>query len=110
MWAVVSPIQEPELAVGSAVGAGVDAFGERAQRRVPADALGSLACHVAAADVDVHGRGVAVESAFDHPVRLWWPGLDAALPFLLAAFGVCDLLPDPVEAEGEPGLQGAEAR
>jgi hypothetical protein len=53
---------------------------------------------VAAAGVD--GEGVSsAEAELQRPVGFGWPGLDAALVFLLAPFGVCDLLPDPVEAE-----------
>lgn len=107
---VASALQESELRVWPAVWAGVDAFGEGPQCDVPRHAPAPLACHVASADVHVDGWRVPVEAAFDHPVRLWWPGVDAALALLLAAFGVCDLLPDPIQAEGEPRLQDAEAR
>jgi len=67
------------------VGAGGYPFGECPERLVPLHAAAALACHVASADVDVHGLP-PVESLLDEPVRLGWPGLLTSPLFLLPPF------------------------
>lgn len=64
----------------------VDARGECPECGGPVDAAAALAGDVAAADVDVHGWAVAVESGFEEPVGRRGPGCDAALSFGLASF------------------------
>jgi len=51
---------------------------------------------------------VSVESEFQQPVGRRRTSLVAVLPLAFLPLKVGDLLPDPVEAVGEPGLQGAE--
>lgn len=67
------------------MGACVDTFGHGPQRLIPLDTAGALACHVAAADVDVY-RVASAEAHLDEPVRGGLPGLLAAAALRLAAF------------------------
>jgi repressor LexA len=63
---------------------------------------------VAAADVDVH-RLPPIKALLDEPVGLGGPDLFAVPALGIPLLGCRDLLPDPVEGVGEPGLQGAES-
>lgn len=90
-------VEQTQLCIGPAVGAGRDAVGERAQSLGADSRLAALADHVASADVHVHGRGVAVEALLDDPVWGGRPALFAAVAFGLASFFVCDPPPGAVE-------------
>jgi len=71
------------------VAARVDAFRECPQRLVPVDSARPFPCHVAAADVHVHGLP-SVEALLEEPVGFGRSGLFAAPSFGLASFFVCD--------------------
>lgn len=82
--------------------------GECPQRLVSLYAARPFPCHVAAADVDVHGGRIPVQPLLDEPVWFGRPVVDTPLPFLLASFFVCDPPPRAVEVGGLDAFEEAE--
>jgi hypothetical protein len=97
-----------ELAVGLAVGAGAQAFGQEAAGFVAADRAAG-ADHVAGAGVDLDRRAAGADAEFDDPLLRRGPVPAAAFLFGLAALQGFDLRVYPVHPEQVPGAQGRQA-
>lgn len=99
--------EDAELRIRPTQSARLQALGEGAHRLVPRDGTSSSASARAAASMHRDRSPLAADAELQHPVRR--RGRDGALLLSCSLLGDDDLLPDTVESELQPGLQGTEA-
>lgn len=100
-------LQDSEFGVWAAVDAGPDAIDGGLESLLPGDGPG-VPCHVAAAYVDLGGRGALAYAALDHPVRGGRAPFLAALLFGCPLLGRCDRCVHGTQAHCMPGPECPE--
>ncbi|WP_435812831.1 hypothetical protein, partial [Streptomyces mirabilis] len=95
-------VEDAELGVGLAVGAGAHARGEESACFVARDGASSFARGVAAADVHLDGRAPVADAEFDDPGRLLRPVLPALFLFGFLLLEGGDLGVDALQLRGVP--------